>query len=285
MPLLVFGTSYQSINMSYNTFEKLKDYARQLNRLGLVKFADQIVRWIDFVTGKNRSVATVEMFNQQTPAQLAQDIAKAEASLIESAAVMRAIITAAATVKSAGYSGYKAILSIIESATGISIDDKQEESTTLVAYFNKTGSEQEDVTVIGDWNTALYDKSGQAMQYDATKTYSVTEYCTLGIWQPNDAKFCIIPSSNSDSALLTNYISNRYSLAAIKYTTKDLVKMYYLAEGGQYFPDSDWYSTQYVLADIHGNPIPYDTSKNIRSNKGTTRIAMQCSRQILTSIL
>lgn len=115
--------------MESESSKRLRECARKLNSLGLVQLADQIVRWIDFVTGKNRSVATIEMFNQQTPAQLAQDIARAEASVAESTAVMSAIITAAAAVKSAGYPGSKAILNIVESATGVSINDKQDEPT------------------------------------------------------------------------------------------------------------------------------------------------------------
>lgn len=254
--------------MEPESIKRVRECARKLNSLGIVQFADQMVRWIDFVTSKNRSVTTVEMFNQQTADQLAQDIKKAEASSVESGAVIVALITAADAVKSAGYSGYKAILNIIESATGISIDGEQEDTTTLIAYFNKTGSEQTDVTVIGDWTTELYDKSGQKMTYDATKAYTVTECCALGMWQPNDAMFRIIRSTNDDRALLTNYTSNTYSLAAIKYTTKDLVKMYYLAEGGQYFPQYDSNSTRYVLADIYGNSISYDISKKYKIMRG-----------------
>lgn len=64
MPLLVLDASYRGINMSYNTFEKLKDYARQLNRLGLVKFADQLNRWIDYTTGMNTSISNAELMSK-----------------------------------------------------------------------------------------------------------------------------------------------------------------------------------------------------------------------------
>lgn len=126
--------------MESASIKRLRESARKLNSLGLVQFADQIVRWIDFVTGKNRSAATVKMFNQQTLVQLAQDIAKAEASAkakaIEPTAVMSAIIATATTVESTGYSGSTAILDIIENATGISVGDKQDGSISREDLVN-----------------------------------------------------------------------------------------------------------------------------------------------------
>jgi hypothetical protein len=103
-----------------------------------------------------------------------------------------------------------------------------------MAYVNSVGSEQAAVTITGHTSTTAYDKNGQTIPYDASKFYTVTERCALGVWQPNNDMFSLVQNVDNNNLEIQNNMSDARTLSVVKYETEDnpTIEIWYTQPGG-----------------------------------------------------